>query len=132
MKHALVLPLALVTLTALGQKISIRANEENEHIGGGKNPAIVVSIYDVTPEDVEKEWKSLMKDYKAKTSTSDGVFADNAVISAVNGNNTIDVWAKASKAKDNEVKFVVAIDLGGVFLSSSINNDKFKEAKKIV
>jgi peptidoglycan hydrolase CwlO-like protein len=74
-----------------------------------------------------------MKDYKGKTSTSDGVFADNAVISTINGNNTIDVWAKASKGKDNgEIKFVVAIDLGGVFLSSSNNGDKFKEAKKMV
>ena len=132
MKYALILPFLFATVAGFSQKINIKVSEENEHIGGNKNPALVVSIYDATQDEVESKWKSLMRDYKGKMSTSDGVFADNAVISAINGNNTIDIWAKASKAKDGEIKFVVAIDLGGVFLSSSNNNDKFKEAKKMV
>ena len=113
------------------QKIKIKVDESNEHIGNGKNPALVVSIYDATPDEVESKWKSLMKDYRGKMSTSDGVFADNAVISSINGNNTIDVYAKAEKVKDGETKLIVAFDLGGAYLSSSMN-DKFKEAKKIV
>jgi len=117
---------------ASAQKISIKVSESNEHIGGNKNPALVVNIYDATPDEVESKWKSLMKDYKGKISTSDGVFADNAVISAINGNNTIDVYAKAEKVKDGETKLIVAFDLGGAFLSSSNNKDKFNEAKKLV
>ncbi|HEY4798017.1 MAG TPA: hypothetical protein VII99_02970, partial [Bacteroidia bacterium] len=115
-----------------GQKISIKVTESTEHIGGGKNPALVVSIYDASPSDVESEWKSLMKSYKGKVSTKDGVFADNAVISAINGNNTIDVYARAEKVSDGETKLIVAFDLGGAFLSSSNNKDKYNEAKKIV
>ena len=42
------------------------------------------------------------------------------------------MYAKAEKIKDGETKLTVAFDLGGAFLSSSNNNDKFKEAKKIV
>lgn len=117
---------------ASAQKISIKVNEQNEHIGGNKNPALVVTIYDATPEEVESKWKSLMKDNKAKVSTSDGVFADNAVISEINGNNTIDIWAKAEKIKDGETKLTVAFNLGGAFLSSSNDKDKFNAAKKMV
>lgn len=113
------------------QKIKIKVDESNERIGNGKNPALVVNIYDATPDEVESKWKSLMKDYKGKMSTSDGVFADNAVIQTINGNNTVDVYAKAEKVKDGETKLIVAFDLGGAYLSSAMN-DKLKEAKKIV
>ena len=124
--------LLMVTITSSAQKVKIKVEESSEHIGGNKNPALVVSIYDATPEEVESKWKSLMKDYKGKMSTNDGVFADNAVISSINGNNTIDVYAKAEKVKDGETKLTVAFDLGGAFLSSSNNKDKFNEAKKMV
>ena len=130
-----ILSIAVIAVSFFGvsaQKISIKVSESTEHIGGNKNPAFVVSIYDASPEDVESKWKSLMKDYKGKVSTKDEVFADNAVISAVNGNNTIDVYAKAEKVKEGETKLTVAFDLGGAFLSSSNNKDKFNEAKKIV
>ncbi|MBI4929408.1 MAG: hypothetical protein HY841_01505 [Bacteroidetes bacterium] len=121
-----------VITAASAQKVKIKVDESNEHIGGNKNPALVVSIYDATPDEVANKWKSLMKDYKGKMSTNDGVFADNAVIQSINGNNTIDVYAKTEKVKDGETKLIVAFDLGGAFLSSSNNNEKLKEAKKIV
>ena len=117
---------------ASAQKINIKVSESNEHIGGNKNSALVVSIYDAAPDEVESKWKSLMKDYRGKVSMKDEVFADNAVISSINGNNTIDVYAKAEKVKDDETKLTVAFDLGGAFLSSSNNKEKFSEAKKIV
>lgn len=128
----IIIIIAFFYMTAVAQKISIRVNESTEHIGGGKNPALTVSIYDASSEEVESKWKSLMKDYKAKVSTSEGVFADNAIISSINGNNTIDIYAKTEKVKDGETKLIVSFDLGGAFLSSSNNKDKFNEAKKIV
>ena len=131
MKYILTAACFSLILSSFGQKIVIRTNDQTENIGGGKNPALVVSIYDASPDEVESKWKSLMKDYKAKVSNNNGVFADNAVIAAVNGNNTIDVWAKTEKAKDDETRLIVAFDLGGAFLSSS-NGDKFKEARKLV
>jgi hypothetical protein len=114
---------------ALAQKIKV--TESNERIGGGKNPALVVTIYDATPDEIESEWRSLMKSYKAKVSKDDGVFADNAIISSINGNNTIDVYAKTEKVKDGETKFIVAFNLGGAFLSSSMDA-QWREAKKLV
>src|ERR1035441_3104944 len=98
MKHFVTLLLLFIAFSSFAQKIKV--TESTERIGGNKNPALVVSIFNATPEDVESKWKSLMKGYKGKISTSDGVFADNAVISDINGNNTIDVYAKAGKVND--------------------------------
>lgn len=109
----------------------IKVSESNEHIGGGKNPALVVTIFEAPQDEIESEWRSLMKSHKGKMSSSDGVFADNAIISSINDNNTIDVYAKTEKVKDGETKLIVAFDLGGAFLSSSMSG-KFSEAKKMV
>ena len=115
---------------ALAQKIKV--TESTENVGGSKKNALVVNIYNTDPSDIESKWKSLMKDYRGKTSTKDGVFADNAVITPINGNNTIDVYAKTVKGKDGEVKLMVAFDLGGAYLNSSEHKDKYNEAQKIV
>ena len=114
------------------QKVKIKVEESNENIGGNKNPALVVSIYDASSDDVESKWKSLMKDYKGKVSTKGEIFSDNSVISTINGNNTIDIYAKVVKINDGETKLTAAFDLGGAFISSSNNKDKFNEARKLV
>ncbi len=132
MKYPIAISLLFITFSSFSQKINIKVSESTERIGGNKNPALVVSIFDAAPDEIESKWKSLMKDYKGKTSSNDGIFADNAVISTINGNNTIDVWERTEKVKEGETKLIVAFDLGGAFLSSSVNNDKFKEAKKLV
>lgn len=126
------LVLLLTGLSTAGSAQKIKVGESNENVGGSKKNSLVVSIYDTDPADIESKWRSLMKDYRGKVSTSDGVFADNAVISVINGNNTIDVYAKTEKVKDGEVKLIVAFDLGGAYLNSSEHKDKFNEAKKIV
>lgn len=128
MKHIITLSLLFIIFPSFAQKIKV--TESIENIGGNKNPALVVSIFDATPDEVENKWKSLMKEYKGKVSIKDEVFADNAIISSINGNNTIDVYAKVEKVKDGEIKLIVAFDLGGAFLSSS--SDKLKDAKQIV
>lgn len=130
MKHIITLSLLFISFSSFAQKIKV--TESTERIGGNKNSAFVVSIYDATPSEVETKWKSLMKDYKGKVSIKDEVFADNAVIPSLNGNNTIDVYAKAEKVNEGETKLIVAFDLGGAFLSSSSSSDKLKEAKQIV
>lgn len=80
-----------------GQKISV--HEQNEDLGKGKNNALVVTIYGADPGDVEKDWKSMMKDYNAKVSTSKGImFADNALIKDM-GNNTIDIYTRFDEKK---------------------------------
>ena len=132
MKKIVVFAAALLSSANLfSQKIKV--DESSESLGGGSNNAFVVTIYDAKPDDIEREWRSMMKDWNAKTDKKDGgVFGDNAKIAAINGNNTIDIYAKAEQKKDNEVKFMVAFDLGGAFLSSSKQGSEAKEAKKIV
>ena len=115
---------------ATAQKIKV--TESTENIGGSKKNALLVSIYNIDPAEIESKWKSLMKDYKGKIATKDGVFADNAVITSINGNNTIDVYAKTVKGKDNEVKLMVAFDLGGAYLNASEHKNKYNEAEKII
>lgn len=112
------------------QKIKI--TESSETLGGGKKNALVVSTYGAELSDVESKWKSLMKDNKGKISTKDGIFADNAVIPALNGNNTIDVYAKTQQLKEGEVKLMAAFDLGGALLNSAEHKTQFAEAKKMM
>ena len=123
--------ISAITFTS-AQKMNIKVTESNEHIGNGKNNALVVTVYETTPEEAAGKWKSLMKEYKAKVSMGDEVFADNAVIKTINDNNTIDVFAKTEKIKEGETKLIVAFDLGGAFLNSSDHKEKFIEAKKLV
>jgi hypothetical protein len=108
----------------------IKVKEDKENIGGAKNPVLTVIIYEASESDVEKAWKSLMKDYDAKVSTKDGVFADNAKITEISA-NTVDVYALTAKTDDG-IKLTVAIDLGGVFLSSSTHSAEYKAAEKII
>lgn len=120
---------AMFSLSAFAQKISV--SESTENIGGGSNNALVVTIYENTADEIEKAWRSLMKDYDAKVSSKDGVFADNAMIKTM-GNNSVDIYAKTVKVKDGEVKLIVAYDLGGAYLSSSKHPEQYKEAKRMV
>ena len=116
---------------ALGQ--SIKVNEATEKVGDGIHPAFVTYIYECTADDVEKELKSLLKNFKSdKISGKDGVSADNIIIPAIT-DGTMDVYARAEKIKDNETKLIVAFDMGGAYISSGLNNKVvFDAATKMV
>ncbi len=118
----------LTSLFVSAQKIEVK--EDNVKIGGAKNPALVVTIYEADKSTVEKAWKSLMKDYGAKVTNKDEIFADNATIKDMSA-NTVDVYATAEE-KDNTIVFTVAFDLGGAFVSSSTHSDQYKVAEKLV
>lgn len=121
----------LIAVAGSSQKTKV--DEKNEKIGGGNNNALVVYIYENTSDNILKEWKSLMRDNDAKVTTKDGEqFSDNAVIKRVNGNNTMDVYARAENGKDGEVKLIVGFNLGGAFLNSKEHSQQFKEAEKML
>jgi chromosome segregation ATPase len=126
----LVLPVFSVSLNA--QKIKISVDEKNASIGGSSHNCLVVIIYDSNKDDIEREWKSKMKDYDAKVSGKDEIFADNALIKTIS-ENTCDVYARAEKgSNDNETKFTVGFLLGETWLSSSSNSAAYKAAEQIV
>lgn len=110
---------------------STKVRESKEDIGGGNNKCLTVSIYETNTDDVEKAWEKLMKSYDAKVSSKKEIFADNALIKDLT-NNTVDVYAKCVKKSDNEIQFIVAVDLGGAFLNSSEHSSQFKTMEKIV
>ncbi len=129
-KTILLIALGVCTFQLMGQK-KVSVSESNENIGNGKNNSLIVTIYEASASDVEKEWKSVMKNYGAKVSVKKEIFADDASIKAI-GPNTVDVYARLEDNKKGAIKFVVAFDLGGAFLSSSQHSSEFKEAKNIV
>lgn len=100
---------------------TIKVTESTANFKSGIQPAFSTIIYECKEEDIEKDWKSLMKDYKSeKVSSKDGIFADNIIIPTIT-DGTLDIYAQIEKIKDNEVKLIVAFDLGGAYLSSTIN-----------
>ena len=131
MKKYFTLLLLLTATFAFAQKVKIKVEEQNENIGGGKHNALVVIIYDSNKDDIEKEWKSLMKDYNAKVSGKDEIFADNAMIKAMS-ENTVDVYARVEKVNDKECKLIVGFLMGETWLSSSGNKAAYNAAEKIV
>jgi len=127
----IILALAIVPMFAVAQK-SIKVSETNDNIGGGSHNAMSVIIYEADEKLVEKEWKHQMKKMHAKVSHKGGeYFGDDAKLSSM-GDNTFDIYAKVKKAGDGEVELIVAVDLGGAFMSSNAHGDQFKHIKKMV
>jgi peptidoglycan hydrolase CwlO-like protein len=59
------------------------------------------------------------------------VFGDNIVIKDW-GNNPVDVYTKFEEDKDKKIKMSVAVDLGGTYLTSSADKDKYKYFEKLI
>lgn len=131
MKRAGILIISIFICKIAFSQLEIKVNESNESFEAGTNNALVVNIFEADAKEVEKEWKKLMKDYKAKVSSKKEVFADDATIKNIS-ENTIDIYAYTKPGKDNDLQLVVGFDLGGAFLSSSLHPDKYTAAKKIV
>lgn len=120
---------AFISTSVFAQKIKVK--NENENLGGGSHPTFTVIVYETDEKTVEKEWKSLMKDYKAKVSSSgDGLLADNALIKDI-GTNTLDIYSKTKK-EENGTKLYVAIDMGGTFMSPSQHASASRTIEKIM
>ena len=132
MKKIILLAVALSTgLFVSAQKIKVK--ESKEDIGGGSHNALVVTLYEISPEDAEEAFRSAMKKYDGKRSSKDGgIFVDHAMIKDM-GNNTIDIYGKADGKKgDSEIRFIIAFDLGGAFLNSGDHKEQYKIAEQIV
>jgi hypothetical protein len=131
-KIFLLLVTPFLAFATFAQNVKIKVEEKSENIGGGSHNCLVVTIYDASADDIKKEWKSKMKDYNAKVTSGDEIFADNALIKDIS-DNTCDVYAKTEKGgADNETKFIVGFVLGETWLSSSANSASYKAAEKIV
>jgi hypothetical protein len=127
--------LVLVLLVCLSFQVSaqkIKVEEEKNNIGGGKNPSLVVRIYEASEDDIYSGWKSVMKGYNGKISSKDGGhMADNVVIKDLS-NNTCDVYYKVEKVSDKESKLIVSVNLGGAFMNPSDHSTQTAYFKKLM
>lgn len=129
MKKLLIIAgLLIPSLQLCAQKVKV--DSEKKDIAGAKRDAFTVVIPEADQSSVEKGWRSLMKKYDGDISTKTGVFADNAKIPEIS-QNTVDVFALTEKM-DNATKLIVAFDLGGAFLSSSMHPAQYKVAEKMI
>jgi hypothetical protein len=130
MKPILICTFILLAGFSFGQR-KIKVHEEKEKFSSGNNNALVVTIYESNPDDIDKAWKKLMKDYNAKVSSKSELFADDASIKDLSP-NTVDVYSFSRKTGDDEFEIVVSVDLGGAYLSSSEHSSKYKVMEKIL
>lgn len=129
-KFTLSLGAVLFTSVCFAQEIKVR--ESNESFSNGSHNALTVTIYVKDKAMVEKEWKSLIKDFNPdKTSEKGGEYMfDNATFKPI-GNNTVDVYSKTKESNGN-VELTAAYDLGGAYLGSGEHRDKFEYFKKLM
>ncbi|OFX59929.1 MAG: hypothetical protein A2046_03390 [Bacteroidetes bacterium GWA2_30_7] len=128
--YILVLFFLTLNLNVFSQN-KIIVNEKTKDFINGNHNALVVNIYEAGDDLILKEWKRLMKDYKAKVSSKNEIFADDAFIKKLSP-NTVDIYAFTEKNSDGDNNLVVAFDLGGAFLSSSQHSDKYRTAENIL
>jgi flagellar motility protein MotE (MotC chaperone) len=129
MKYAVIILLILMNVHTKGQSIDVK--EGNEKVGGAFRNVLTVVIYESDGPSILRSWKKRMRDANAKVKNSgDEVFADNAMLSDLS-NNAIDVYASIQKENEG-VRFSVAFDLGGTYLSESQNSGGFRAAKKMI
>lgn len=117
-------------INANAQKINVKNGSEK--FSSGSQPCLVCTIYANTQDEVQSEWKSLLKDFKNEKVKNNGdeVFGDNVLIKDW-GNNPVDVYATFTEnKKDQTVEMHVAYDLGGAYLKSS--DDRYNYAEKMV
>jgi chromosome segregation ATPase len=132
-KNGLLLALVFAGLNALNaQEIAVR--ESSEKFSTGTQNAAVTTILENKAGNVMDAWKKVLKDFKYEKVKDNGneVFGDNILIKDW-GNNTVDFYAKFEEDKKaRTVKMSVAVDLGGAYLSSSGDKDKYNFVEKMV
>lgn len=98
---------------------------------GAKN-SISLDIMGVPIKYVNKKWKDYAKQFKGDIKNkNDEWFSDNALIPAIGGANTVDMYAKFAENGQNTTA-TVWFDLGGAYLNSKDFADKYKEGEKIL
>lgn len=126
--------LLLLCFTGISFSQSIETKETTVKFSSGSQNAIVTTIYGNAGQEVIDEWKKALKDYKNEKVKVDGneVFGDNILVKEW-GNNPVDFYARFDENKnDKTVKMAVAVDLGGAYLSSSLDKTKFRDLEKLV
>jgi predicted nucleic acid-binding Zn-ribbon protein len=114
-----------------GQSVDTR--EGNDKFSTGSQNAVITTIYENKAGDVISEWKKVLKANKCEKVSDSGneVFGDNVLITEW-GNNTVDFYTKFTEDKKAKtIKMSVAVDLGGTYLTSAGDKNKFNYVEKM-
>ncbi|MBI2722251.1 MAG: hypothetical protein HYX39_08760 [Bacteroidetes bacterium] len=123
----------LVTLSTLGVAQSISVKETSAGFSTGSQNAVMTTITGCTADHAIDQWKKVLKDFKNEKvkDNNNEVFGDNIVIKDW-GNNPVDFYTKFDEDKKAKtVKMFTAVDLGGTYLTSSNNKDKYKFVEQL-
>jgi hypothetical protein len=121
-------------LTAKGGAALASVREGERVMSQGSKNALTVDLPKTTVKEAEKLWKDYAKQFKGDTKKdkkTDEWFTDNAMIAAIGGANTIDMYTKFSESGDITT-VGLWIDLGGAYVDSKAFADKYAEAEKIL
>ena len=121
MKRLLTLIIAVAALPILGQ---VTVQEKNVNIDGSKN-GFEISIPYGTQDQIEKALKDEMKSWKGNFKGGKFNFVDDGKLKIL-GDNTFDAYGKVEANSDGGGIVLVAIDLGGAYLSSGEHGAQFK------
>jgi hypothetical protein len=121
-------------LTAKGGAALSSVREGERVMSQGSKNALTVDLPKTTLKEAEKLWKDYAKQFKGDTKKdkkTDEWLTDNAMIAAIGGANTIDMYTKFSESGDITT-VGLWIDLGGAYVDSKAFADKYAEAEKIL
>ncbi len=128
--------LLFATLVCISQATaqSIQVGEQKSTFSTGEQNALTTVIYNNSQDKVVDKWKDFLKDFKNEKIKYDKneLFGDNVLIKEW-GNNPVDIYTRFEENKDSKtVKMLVAFDLGGAYLASSMDATKFALAEKLM
>jgi hypothetical protein len=130
MKNIFLFSAILFSSFAFGQK-AISVTEAEEQINNSKYNSLSVMVYSGNVDDVKKAWKKQLKEMKGKVSDKKVLFADDCELKAM-GDNSFDVYSRLEEVSTEGVRLIVAVDLGGAYLSSVAHGDKFKAMRDVI
>lgn len=128
MKSILTMMSACLIATQLNaQKLSITNGSEN--LGGSYNPTFQVFIPHANEKSVEKKWKSLLKDYRAKVKSSkDDINGTNFVLKE---KDTMQVYSRIIENADG-ITLNAAFSREGVFITPTTDQNDYDMLSKLL
>ena len=106
--------------------------EEKKSMSQGTQNALLLNLPNTNEKLAEKVWKTYSEQFGGVTKkVRDEWFTDNAVLPAIGGDNTVDLYARFS-GSSADATISLWIDLGGAYVSSEEFSAKFQEAEKLM
>lgn len=109
-----------------------QVKEEKRSMSQGVQNALLLNLPNTNDKLAEKVWKTFVEQYGGTTKkVKDEWFTDNALMPAINGDNTVDLYARFSGSAA-DATIALWIDMGGAYVSSEEASAKYAEAEKIM